>query len=106
MKKITFYANGVWNTINMEHIFSMCSMNRMDDNRLFIILSSGKEIIFNLRDNKVLTAIELVFAEDYKKLDLVVGQEYAIIKDNGVIMMATCQVIKTFNVEGFKKVIC
>ena len=104
--KITFYADDRWNTINMEHIFSMSSMNIINDNRLFITLSSGKEIIYNIRDNKVVTAIELVFAEDYKNINLVVGQEYAILKDNGVIMMATCQENKTFNIEGFKKVIC
>lgn len=106
MKTIKFYANETWNTINMEHIAWMYSMNRIDDERLFIVLSSGKELIFEIKDAKIRTAIQLVFAEDYKKLDLVVGQEYAIIKENGVIMMATCKEDKTFKVEGFKKVIC
>lgn len=102
--KITFYANETWNTINLEHVFSMHTLNRTDDNRLFIILSSGAEVIFEIENYKITAAIEKIFREDNSEVKITPYEEYAILREDNVLVIQKASEIRTF--KNCKTVIC
>lgn len=101
--KITFYGNETWNTINLDHVFNIYTLNKTDDNKLFIILSSGAEMIFEIKDYKISEALIKIFREDNSEIKIIPHKEYVVLREDNVLVIQKASEIGTF--KKCKKVI-